>query len=161
MRIIDPASASEEWIAISSQSAALDLNAKKSEQDFELLYLVLFALVIGMFMAYEVYRRSQKKRLHLISIGTYLFDQKNMALLKGEERQELTGKENDLLQLLYNHLNSTVDRDIILKEVWRDEGAYIGRTLDVYISKLRKKFETDPSINIINVRGVGYKLTLE
>ena len=82
-------------------------------------------------------------------------------MIKGKEKQDLTGKESDLLQLLYFHINSTVDRDVLLKEVWRDEGAYIGRTLDVYISKLRKKFESDPAISFINVRGVGYKMTLD
>jgi DNA-binding response OmpR family regulator len=54
--------------------------------------------------------------------------------------------------------HSTVERDYLLRTVWGDEGNYIGRTLDVFISKLRKKLEDDASVKIINVRGVGYKL---
>jgi DNA-binding response OmpR family regulator len=62
--------------------------------------------------------------------------------------------------LLHASVNITVERDVLLKNVWGDEGAYVGRTLDVFISKLRKKLEADPSIRIVNVRGIGYKLIL-
>ena len=62
--------------------------------------------------------------------------------------------------LLYQKANTTVERDIILNKVWGDEGDYVGRTLDVFISKLRKKLETDSTIKIVNIRGVGYKLVI-
>ena len=124
------------------------------------LFLFIGMIITGILYTYFM-RIRYKEGGDLIPIGSYRFDQKNMTLLKGDEKQELTGKENDLLQLLYNHMNSTVDKEIILKEVWRDEGVYVGRTLDVYISKLRKKFAGDPGVNIINVRGVGYKLTMD
>jgi hypothetical protein len=57
-------------------------------------------------------------------------------------------------------VNATVERDDILKSVWGDDGDYVGRTLDVFISKLRKKLEADSNIKIINIRGIGYKLVL-
>jgi DNA-binding response OmpR family regulator len=57
-------------------------------------------------------------------------------------------------------VNSTVEREHILKTIWGDEGSYIGRTLDVFISKLRKRLEADTKVKIVNVRGVGYKLIL-
>ena len=74
---------------------------------------------------------------------------------------ELTSKESELLSLLYESVNHTVDRETILNKVWGDEGDYVGRTLDVYISKLRKKLENDSSIQLKNIRGVGYKLIIE
>jgi len=97
---------------------------------------------------------------NMIPIGSYLFDRRNMVLWHNATKDELTGKEADLLSLLHASVNSTVERDVILKDVWGDEGAYVGRTLDVFISKLRKKLEADPSVRIVNVRGVGYRLIL-
>jgi DNA-binding response OmpR family regulator len=62
--------------------------------------------------------------------------------------------------LLHSSANSTLERECILRAVWGDEGDYVGRTLDVFISKLRKKLDADSSLKIVNVRGVGYKLIL-
>jgi hypothetical protein len=93
----------------------------------------------------------------LVTIGKSRFDKKNMTLTVGNESIELSGKESDLLFLLYSNENKTLQREYILKVVWGDEGDYIGRTLDVFISKLRKKLESDPSVKIVNIRGIGYK----
>ncbi|MDF3026546.1 MAG: DNA-binding response regulator RprY [Fluviicola sp.] len=93
----------------------------------------------------------------LIAIGKSHFDKKNMTLSVGNETIELSGKESDLLFLLYSNENKTLQREYILKVVWGDEGDYIGRTLDVFISKLRKKLEPDSSVKIVNIRGIGYK----
>ncbi len=73
---------------------------------------------------------------------------------------ELSSKETDLLAILLKFVNETVERDVILNVVWGDEGDYIGRTLDVFISKLRKKIEADDSLKIVNIRGIGYKLVV-
>lgn len=97
---------------------------------------------------------------NLITLGDYLFDTRNMELRHQEEVVELTSKEADLLLLLHSSANTTLEREHILKAVWGDEGDYVGRTLDVFISKLRKKLEADASLKIVNVRGVGYKLIL-
>ena len=91
-------------------------------------------------------------------IGNFIFDANNMYLQYEEERIELTSKEAELLDLLNQSANQTVEREVILNRVWQDEGAYIGRTLDVFISKLRKKLELDTNVKIVNIRGVGYKL---
>jgi hypothetical protein len=109
------------------------------------------------------YRRGHKKAAanpHIIAIGKYHFDKLNSELIIAEQHIELTGKEADLLLLLYDTANQTVEREVLLNKVWGDEGDYIGRTLDVFISKLRKKLEFDTTIKIVNVRGVGYKLVL-
>jgi DNA-binding response OmpR family regulator len=95
---------------------------------------------------------------NVISIGKYEFDKINMELSYVDSKVELTGKEADLLLLLYRLKNETIEREQILKEVWGDEGDYVGRTLDVFISKLRKKLEADENVKIVNIRGVGYKL---
>lgn len=95
-----------------------------------------------------------------IAIGRYLFDRRNMLLRSEGHNEALTAKEADLLALLHAAVNTTVERDALLREVWGDEGVYVGRTLDVFISRLRKKLEADPGIRIVNVRGVGYRLIL-
>jgi DNA-binding response OmpR family regulator len=95
-----------------------------------------------------------------ITLGAFLFDTRKQILSHQNTDTELTSKESELLHLLYKHLNETVERDYLLQQVWGGSGDYIGRTPDVYISKLRKKLEADPRLQIINVRGVGYKLVV-
>lgn len=125
------------------------------------LLLIITAILGGFFL----FRISQKKETEtdpdIIKLGEYTFNRRSMKLILGEERIELTSKECDLLQLLYESVNDTVERDTILRMVWNDEGDYVGRTLDVFISKLRKKLEADSSIKIANIRGVGYKLIVD
>ncbi len=120
--------------------------------------LVLMAVVI-------IYMWKKRNRStidpNLIPLGEYHFDKRNTELLIEQQRIELTSKEADLLLLLYNAANETVEREVILNMVWGDEGDYVGRTLDVFISKLRKKLEFDSKVKIVNIRGVGYKLVMD
>jgi len=95
---------------------------------------------------------------NVISIGDYLFDNTKMTLIYKGDIVELSSKETDLLFVLYSHKNKVVERETILQLVWGDEGDYVGRTLDVFVSKLRKKLAADSNIKIVNVRGIGYKL---
>lgn len=97
---------------------------------------------------------------NLIAIGGYQFDRVNSELVVEDQRVELSSKESELLLLLYNSANTTVEREVILKNIWNDEGHYVGRTLDVFISRLRKKLEIDTSVKIVNIRGIGYKLVM-
>lgn len=123
--------------------------------------LVFLILLIGVFMFF-LFNKNPKNQVdeNLIQLGAFYFDVRNTKLRAGQTKFELTGKEADLLMLLYQKANTTVERDIILNKVWGDEGDYVGRTLDVFISKLRKKLETDSTIKIVNIRGVGYKLVI-
>lgn len=105
-------------------------------------------------------KKSQKSKPNLINIGLFEFDQKGMTLNLKAQRIELSSKEVDLLSLLFTNENKTLEREYILNIVWGDEGDYVGRTLDVFISKLRKKLEADSNVKIINVRGVGYRLVV-
>jgi hypothetical protein len=106
-------------------------------------------------------RRVPQTDPNQIWIGTFLFNPVRMELSHNGKPVELTSKESDLLQLLSHSANDTVDRETILKTVWGDDGDYIGRTLDVFISKLRKKLEADPNVKIANIRGIGYKLIVD
>lgn len=120
---------------------------------------VLVAITIAIFILYKLISKATKRE-HLSKIGVYQFDSKNMKLLYKKEQIELTSKESELLQLLLQTPNETINRDTILNKVWGDEGDYVGRTLDVFISKLRKKLEQDSSIELKNIRGVGYRLII-
>ena len=128
----------------------------------------MIALPIGSIFAFVglfVYFRKRKPAHNseplndsdIVAIGNSRFDMKNMTLSFGKETMELSSKESDLLFLLHSNENKTLEREYILKVVWGDEGDYIGRTLDVFISKLRKKLEPDSRVKIINIRGIGYK----
>jgi hypothetical protein len=126
-----------------------------------LAYMVPTAMVVvvaGIFFRKKNPPVSPNPNPEMISIGAYSFDKRNMTLSSNGQSVELTGKEADLLVLLHGAANITLDRDAILNAVWGDDGDYTGRTLDVFISKLRKKLEADESLKIVNIRGVGYKL---
>lgn len=105
-------------------------------------------------------RKLKRKKQDFVSIGQYNFNEKSMELYFKKDVIELTEKEGQLLCLFFENKNETLTRDMILNAVWDDEGDYIGRTLDVYVSKLRKKLDKDDQLKIINVRGVGYKLLI-
>ena len=133
------------------------LNASQSKP---LVISVLALLLAGLLVIVWKKRPQSNNNPHLISIGDYQFDKRNTELIYNQERVKLTGKEADLLILLIDAANTTIGREAILNSVWGDEGSYVGRTLDVFISKLRKKLEADPRVKIENVRGVGYKLVV-
>ena len=126
-----------------------------------LLLFTGFILVLTSVLVVLLRNRKRKDNPNLIQLGEYYFDKLNTELIIKEQRIELTSKEADLLLLLYDAANTTVERDVLLNKVWGDEGDYIGRTLDVFISKLRKKLEFDSKVKIVNIRGVGYKLILD
>jgi hypothetical protein len=94
-------------------------------------------------------------------LGQTQFNRLDFSLTYNEQKTELSAKESDLLEFLAKHLNQRVEKDKILKAVWGDDGDYVGRTLDVFISKLRKKLAADNSIRIVNIRGIGYQLVVE
>ncbi len=132
---------------------------KKNFASAVTLVVVVMFLAIAFFVWLK--RRALPVQSDGIAIGSYRFNERTMELSLGERKIELTGKEAELLFLLYNSVNNTLERELILKAVWGDDGDYIGRTLDVFISKLRKKLEEDESVKIVNIRGVGYKLVVD
>jgi DNA-binding response OmpR family regulator len=94
----------------------------------------------------------------LETIGTITFDPVTRILhLKTEERK-LTTKEGQLLNLLCKNRNDILDRQAALRAIWGDDNYFNGRSMDVYIAKLRKLLKEDPRIEILNVHGKGFKL---
>ena len=95
----------------------------------------------------------------VIPIGNYKFHRDNQYLEYDKEQIELSDKESKLLYILASKLNELVERGE-LQKVWEDEGVIVGRSLDMFISKLRKKLENDPTVRLANVHGKGYKLEI-
>jgi hypothetical protein len=94
----------------------------------------------------------------MFTLGAVLFDAKNRKLIINGNTIDLTGTETRLLLIFALSPNQTIERSRLQKEIWEDEGVIVGRSLDMFISKLRKKLEFDPNINIVVIRSKGYKL---
>lgn len=121
-------------------------------------FLVPVLILIG-FIGFALKKRpTEELDPNLLWVGDTKFDTRNMVLAFQDTQVSLSNKEAELLSVLHAFVNEPVERELILQRVWGDEGDYIGRTLDVFISKLRKKLEPDTSVKIVNIRGVGYKL---
>ncbi len=91
-------------------------------------------------------------------VGEFTFDFKNLLVIHPTQTQELTQREAALLRLLCMNLNQVVERETILSMIWGDENYFNGRSLDVFISRLRKCLKPDPKVEIINIHRVGFKL---
>ena len=92
------------------------------------------------------------------TIGSYSFDYNRQLLTRGKEENKLTSKESELLRLLCENLNNVLDRSVALNKIWYDDSYFNARSMDVYITKLRKYFKEDSNIELMNVHGVGFKL---
>ena len=100
---------------------------------------------------------SQQKEF---SIGKFTFHaEKRMLKSEGEEDQKLTSKESELLRLLCLNKNKVMDRTVALKAIWNDDSYFNSRSMDVYITKLRKYLKSDSAIEILNVHGQGFRLS--
>lgn len=93
-------------------------------------------------------------------IGEFSFDTQKQLLIHGDKATKLTTKESELLSLLCLHANEILERNYALKSIWIDDNYFNARSMDVYITKLRKHLKIDPSIEIINIHGKGYKLII-
>ena len=100
----------------------------------------------------------KNKESTVYHIGNFTFDTQKQLLCLGDEQRKLTTKENELLALLCSHANEILQRDFALKTIWIDDNYFNARSMDVYITKLRKHLKDDPQIEIINIHGKGYKL---
>ena len=103
-------------------------------------------------------RGKKNKENTLYHIGKFLFDTQKQLLTIGGKQTKLTTKENELLALLCSHANEILQRDFALKTIWIDDNYFNARSMDVYITKLRKHLKDDEDIEIINIHGKGYKL---
>ncbi len=91
-------------------------------------------------------------------IGGYVFDYQNLSLQHNGQSETLTQKEADLLRLFCRHMGTALKREEILQQVWGSDDYFLGRSLDVFISRLRKHLRHDPDVEIANLHGVGFKL---
>ncbi|PWB26212.1 winged helix-turn-helix domain-containing protein [Flavobacterium sp. HTF] len=100
------------------------------------------------------------QQTNMFTLGSVLFDAKNRKLIMNEQTIDLTATETRVLLIFALSPNETIERSRLQKEIWEDEGVIVGRSLDMFISKLRKKLEYDPNVQIVVIRGKGYKLEI-
>ncbi len=93
-------------------------------------------------------------------IGTYQFNSEKQVLQNNGVEHKLTTKESQLMRLLCVHQNDVLDRNFALKSIWHDDNYFNGRSMDVYIAKLRKYLKDDSKVEIINIHGKGFKLLI-
>ena len=105
-------------------------------------------------------RGKKTKESNVYKIGRFIFDTQKQLLTFGDKQTKLTTKENELLSLLCSHANEILQRDFALKTIWIDDNYFNARSMDVYITKLRKHLKDDEQIEIINIHGKGYKLII-
>ncbi len=142
----------------------------KAEVSFPYRY-VLFGLICVVFLILEfiIFKKPLESTLiqpevpstDYTTLGRYLFYPEQNKLIKEAEEISLSRKECELLAIFVSKPNQVIKRDELTKQVWEDNGVVVGRSLDTYISKLRKKLKDDTSIKLTNVHGVGYKLEIK
>lgn len=108
-------------------------------------------------------KRSSKSNVHenhLVKIGNYQFDAANYLIFNDNEKIILTKRESELLKFFVDHKNMVVKREVILKSLWGDDDYFMGRSLDVFISRLRKILKNETSITLENLHGIGFKFSV-
>lgn len=109
-----------------------------------------------------ILRRIEKKEVQTAldeyKAGHTILDYKNQKVMYNDQVTKLTTKENELLRLFFERKNAILEREVALKHVWQDDSYFTARSMDVFISKLRKYLRDDESLSIVNVHGTGYKL---
>ena len=144
------------------QIAFTNSNAsKRATESYFLFFLALASLGSIAFVGKAWVRRQkpgQGFEQPAVLVGSYRFEEKQGILSNDTETITLSAKETKLLRIFAAEPNSLIERDRLLKEVWEDEGVFTGRSLDMFISKLRKKLKNDTSLRLTNVRGKGYTL---
>lgn len=112
-------------------------------------------LRIGVFLRRSKPMNGQEETFN---IGRFAFHFTNLSLTNSSETKILTHKEAEVLRLLCENMNRVLKREEILKAVWGDDDYFLGRSMDVFISKLRKYLKEDPNVQIVNYHGVGFRL---
>lgn len=129
--------------------------------------LGLAMVVLGGVLAFWYFRQTKPTPLKAevagmdtdwLEFGHSRLDVAGQVLICGGVHQTLTFRETKLLRLFVTHPDRLLERDAILRQVWADEGILVGRSVDVFVSRLRKKLATDPTVGIVAVHGVGYRL---
>lgn len=124
-------------------------------------YLVKPFSIEELMLKIEIFLKRSHKKLfqvnHILNIGDFQFDSKNYTVSKNGNEVKLTQRESELLKFFVENKNKVVKREEILKAVWGDDDYFMGRSLDVFISRLRKIFVDESSISIENLHGIGFR----
>ncbi len=111
-----------------------------------------------------ILRRSSQKTNNspnnIFNLGNFVFDYNRQLLVIDGSEQKLTSKEAELLKLLSENLNQVLDRSEALNKIWYDDSYFNARSMDVYVTKLRKYLKADNNVELLNVHGVGFKLVV-
>lgn len=125
-------------------------------------------MMVFLFQFFHIRKRNKRNTVHPFNqhkspkqVGHIIFDHQNQKIVIGEHEKNLTFRESKLLKYFVANPNQVLERKDLLAEVWGDEGVIVGRSLDVFISRLRKILKEDPSIQIKNVHGVGYRFEVK
>lgn len=158
----------ENVIAIHPEMPFIFLTARKLKEDkIKGLKLGADDYIVKPFEADElvlrlnnILKRTEKvadqlQQSQIIKIGNYNFDSKRLELTSGNYKKQLTQKEGELILFLFKHKNQLLKREDILQSVWENDDFFSGRSMDVFISRLRKYFKLDPSISIESIRNIG------
>lgn len=97
----------------------------------------------------------------IYQLGAFAFDPSNLSLSSGDDKQQLTPREAALLSYFCKHKNQVVQREAILMEVWGDDSYYNSRSMDVFITRLRKRLKEDVSVSITSIHGLGYRFDVK
>ena len=109
----------------------------------------------------RVYKTTTKADKNgIFEIGEYRFDYNNLALSKENNTQTLTPREAEILKLLCHNKNQILTRELMLKSVWGEDDYFMGRSMDVFIARLRKYLMDDPNVTIANIHGTGFRLEI-
>ncbi len=118
-------------------------------------------LKIEIFLKRSKVVSNEKNNNTTFYLGDYIFDYANLSLIHGQAKQQLTQREADVLNYFCQNLNKVLRRDDILMNIWGNDDYFIGRSLDVFISRLRKYLKNDPRISIENIHSVGFKMVVK
>jgi DNA-binding response OmpR family regulator len=127
-------------------------------------YLVKPFSIEELLLKIEIFLKRTNKNVNvdkiLYTVGKYQFDSKNYLVYTDSEKISLTQRESDLLKLFLNNKNVVLKREEILKSLWGDDDYFMGRSLDVFISRLRKILSNEKEIAIENLHGIGFKFSV-
>lgn len=142
------------------------LGEKESGFNYYLLFCLFIPLII--LVLYRMFFKNKKQENHQenrnknqLFLGSFTFYPQQNKLVQKAKEIALSKKECELLEIFVLNANEVVKREELTKKVWEDNGVFVGRSLDTYISKLRKKLQVDKNIKLTNVHGVGYKLEIK
>jgi len=168
MPVMDGFTLAQEIRAINREAPIIFLTARSMKDD------VLEGFKIGaddyitkpfnmdelLFRIEAVLRRVKKDDKPFYTLGKYTFDPQKQLLQWDDNSHKLTTKEAELLKLLCDNANQILERNYALKTIWEDDNYFNARSMDVYITKLRKYLKDEPTVEILNVHGKGFKLVV-